>query len=233
MEIKRISSGSDVIDKLLEGGYEKDILTTIYGPAASGKTTAAMLCSIAVAKAGKKIIFVDTEGGFSAERFKQLSKNDKEIMNSVLILKPLNFKEQMKTLHNLSKKINERIGLVVIDTISMLYRVEVSATKNFKQVNNELGLQISWLTEIARKHNIPVLITNQVYSDFEEKGMVKMVGGDILRYSSKCLIELINFRTRRKAMVIKHRSLPEKKEIIFEIVEKGFSEIKENNKKYG
>jgi DNA repair protein RadB len=226
MKIQRTSAGSAAVNKLFEGGYENDVLTTIYGPAGSGKTTMAMMCAISVANSGKKTVFIDTEGGFSIERFRQLSSNDKEIMKNILILKPMNFREQMKTVHNLSKKINERVGLVVIDTISMLYRVEVSATRDVKQVNNELGLQIAWLVEIARKHKIPVIATNQVYSDFENKDKVKMVGGDILRYSSKCLVELMNYLNKRKAVLVKHRSLPERKSIVFEIVEAGFKEVK-------
>ena len=79
------------------------------------------------------------------------------------------------------------------------------------------------MNEIARKHNIPVILTNQVYSDFDTPDSVKMVGGDILRYSSKSLIELLKFKTKRKAVVRKHRSLPENKEVLFEIVEKGFN----------
>jgi len=32
----RISSGNSVLDELLEGGFETDAITTIYGPAGSG-----------------------------------------------------------------------------------------------------------------------------------------------------------------------------------------------------
>jgi len=39
---EKISSGSEVIDNLLDGGYNK-VVTIIYGPAASGKTTLAFL----------------------------------------------------------------------------------------------------------------------------------------------------------------------------------------------
>jgi len=48
---EKISSGSEVIDKLLDGGYGK-VVTIIYGPAASGKTTLAMLAAIQQAKQG-------------------------------------------------------------------------------------------------------------------------------------------------------------------------------------
>jgi DNA repair protein RadB len=226
MEIKRLKSGSDVVDTLLNGGFETDIITTIYGPAGVGKTTIAMMATISASKQGKKTIYIDTEGGFSPERFMQLCNNDAEIVKNLLFLKPIDFKEQMKTIQNLAKQINDKIGLVIVDTISMLYRAEVGATKDIKQVNNELGLQISWLTEIARKHNIPVIVINQVYADFEVKDQVKMVGGDILKYSSKCLIELLAYRSCRKAILIKHRSIAEKKEVLFDIIYTGLKETK-------
>ena len=77
------------------------------------------------------------------------------------------------------------------------------------------------LLEIARKNNIPILLTNQVYAAFDDKTKIKAVGGDILTYSSKCLIELQPLhKNKRKAILRKHRSIPEK-EIEFEIKEKG------------
>ena len=47
-----------------------------------------------------------------------------------------------------------------------------------------------------------------------------MVGGDLLKYWSKCLIELKNHYGKRKLILKKHRSLPIK-ELMFEIVETG------------
>jgi hypothetical protein len=68
------------------------------------------------------------------------------------------------------------------------------------------------------KKEIPILMTNQAYSEFlqEEdffsgkKAEKRMVGGDILRYWSKCIIELQNEKGKRKAIIKKHRSLREK-----------------------
>jgi len=88
-----------------------------------------------------------------------------------------------------------------------------------------LGRQIAYLVEIARKKKIPVLITNQVYADFDNKDKVKMVGGDLLKYGSKCLIELMKFANCRGAVLRKHRSLPEGRELKFKIVEKGIEKV--------
>jgi len=221
MEILKLSAGNEAINRLLNGGYESDIISTVYGPAGSGKTTMCLMASIAATKKDKKVIFIDTEGGFSVERLRQLDGYSEEVLKKILILKPTDFEEQSKVFGNVRQMVNQKIGLIVVDTISMLYRIEVGKKKDIKMVNNEMGIQISILNEIARKKNIPVLLTNQVYSDFDEKDSVKMVGGDILRYSSKCLLELAKYKTNRKIIVRKHRSIPEI-EIIVQIKEKGF-----------
>jgi len=225
MEIIKLSAGSKVIDSLLNGGYENDIITTIYGPAGTGKTTMCLLASIVATEKGKKVIYIDTEGGFSVERLQQLDNYSEDVIKKIMVLKPTDFSEQHKVFNNVRQMVNDKIGLIVVDTISMQYRIEAGRTKDIKAVNNEMGVQISMLNEIARKKNIPVLLTNQVYSDFEVRDAVKMVGGDILKYSSKCLIELEKFKTRRKAIVRKARSLPENKEVVFEIQEKGFVQV--------
>jgi len=118
--------------------------------------------------------------------------------------------------------VNDKIGLIVVDTIAMLYRLELGKDEDIHEVNIELGKQISYLTEIARKKSIPVLITNQVYADFDVKDKVNIVGGDILKYGSKCLIELqITPNNNRRAILKKHRSIEEEKELLFKIVEGG------------
>ncbi len=75
---------------------------------------------------------------------------------------------------------------------------------------------------------MPVLVTNQVYSPFEDKDSVNMVGGDILKYGSKCLIELqMAHKSNRKALLRKRRSISEGREMLFRIVESGIENIKE------
>lgn len=216
-------TGTDVFDALVSG-YEGGILTTIYGASGTGKTTVCLLAALACIRSGKKVIFIDTEGGFSPTRFQQLLQEEDihKYIERIFFLKPMTFSEQMKALARLKDLMNEQIGLIIVDTISMLYRVEMGKHEGVKGINAELGLQLSYLTFIARKFNIPILLTSQVYADFEDKDNVKMVGGDILKYGSKCLISLEKYKTARKAVIVKHRSLPEHKSILFEIIESGF-----------
>jgi len=228
--IGKISTGSYDLNKWLFGGYEEGVITMIAGPAGSGKTNFCILAACSQAKRGKKVIFVDTEGGFSSERVRQLVGEEYEtVLGNIFLLEPTSFDEQKKCFIKLLEQIKkEHVGLIVIDGMAMLYRLELGSERETKEINKEISHQMRMLAEISRKQKIPILITNQVYSEFlseEEwqKGVkkeVKIVGGDLLKYWSKCIIELRNDGGKRKACLLKHRSLPQK-EMSFEIKNKG------------
>jgi DNA repair protein RadB len=216
----RINTGTEVLDTLLEGGYETDAITTIYGPAGAGKTNLALLAAVTVAQQGKKVIYIDTEGGFSVARLKQIVAQPKKILDKIIFLQPTTFDEQKKAFAKLKQLVNNKIGLIIVDTIAMLYKIQRS-TEDVKEVNQELGAQIGMLNEICRKQNIPVLMTNHVYSEFGT-GRLNLVGGDILKYGSKCLLEIQPLAAgKRKITLRKHRSIAGEKEAFFQIVEKG------------
>jgi len=233
---EKISAGSYDLNKWLYGGYETDIITMVAGPPGSGKTNFCILVACSQAKKGKKVIFIDTEGGFSPDRVKQIVGEDYEdIIRNIFLLSPTSFDEQQENFSQLLNKIKkEHISLIVIDGMATLYRLklgEVSMDKDeskIKELNRKVAWQMSVMSEISRKERIPIIITNQVYSGFlsEEdlkKGIkkeVNFVGGDLLKYWSKCIIELKVENRRRKAILLKHRSLPQK-ELNFEIREKG------------
>ncbi len=224
----RVSTGCGAIDGILGGGLEPDCITTVFGPAGAGKTNLAMLTAVQVARKGKKVIYIDTEGGYSVERLKQLARDHQDVLKSILFLRPTTFKEQVEAFDKLHTLMSGKIGLIVVDSIAMLYRLELGA-ENASGTNQALGKQLAVLTAIARKREIPVLITNQVYSSFDERDKVNMVGGDLLKYGSKCLIELqITPARNRRALLRKHRSMGTDKEALFKIVETGLVETKES-----
>ena len=224
----KISAGSFELNKWLAGGYETDIATVIYGGPGSGKTNLCLLAAVSQAKKDRKVIFIDTEGGFSVGRVKQMASEDSErVLKNILLLKPTNFDEQKKVFDSLSKYLKDEISLIVVDSMTILYRLDFADAREkigenkennsdekrgslngeMQKINSDLVRQIKILTEIARKQQIPVIVTSQVYrwADVD-----KVVGGDILKYWGKCLIELVNDNGRRTAYLKKHRSMPEK-----------------------
>ncbi|MBU0958378.1 MAG: DNA repair and recombination protein RadB, partial [Nanoarchaeota archaeon] len=202
----------------------------------SGKTNFCILAAASQAKKGNKVIFIDTEGGFSPERVRQIVGDDYgKILENFLMLEPKSFEEQKRVFKDLLNRVKkEHVGLIIVDSMAMLYRLELGDAQRLKeteaiqQVNREVAAQMRVLAEIARNEDIAVLITNQVYKgyqseeDWKSGKQVEMniVGGDLFKYWSKAIIELRIEGSRRKVVLLKHRSLPEK-ELSFEIRNKG------------
>jgi DNA repair protein RadB len=157
------------------------------------------------------------------ERFKQIGGTEKNLKN-IKFLEIHGWKEQDEKISRLEKIINKNVGLIVIDSIVALYRLELDQ-ENFQKVNRQLATQYSVLSRISRKYNIPVLVTNQVYGSGEE---IELTSKAIAKYWSKVLVELkkTEKENHRIAILRKHRSMPEGKKIEFEIVENGIKEVK-------
>ncbi len=216
-----------LLDTFLEGGLEKDAITTIYGPAGSGKTNMAMITAMNIARTGKKVIYIDTEGGFSISRLKQIYPDYEDYIERIIFIKPTTFDEQRKAIEQLIHLNPDHAGVIILDTIGMLYRLERKGNDDATDFNKELGTQIRTLTEIARKKQIPILITNQVYTNFNDN-KIHMIGGDPLIYASKCLIELEALKNQyRRALLQKHRSIKEGKTLTYAIINEGIQEVEE------
>ena len=97
---------------------------------------------------------------------------------------------------------------MVLDSATSLYRVLLEADDN-RPVRRTLTVQLSELQEIARRHRIPVVITNQVYTDIENNAL-RPIGGTSW---SICAKRFSFWRRKAKvcgsARLMKHRSLPE------------------------
>lgn len=219
---------SPPIDKLLDGGIETGCITNFYGAAASGKTNVANCAVVSIINSGKKVVYVDTEGGFSADRIEQISKgSNKKYTDKIILLEPKTWQEQCEAIKKVGKIIEkENVGLIVVDSVAALWRLNVD-DKNFLQAGRELATQLSILSKYSREKNIPVIITNQVYADIET-GKLEMSGRNIVKWWSKNIVELSHAgRTAcRIARIVRSRSQPEDKQIEFEIVNNGLKEVK-------
>lgn len=222
-----------IIDKILEGGFESGIVTTIYGPASSGKTNICVQTTANNAKDNKKIIYIDSENGFSLKRIEQLLNTTddeklKEVLANITLVKPKSFNDQNKIIYSLDFFLKKNpIDLIVVDSIGMLYRLD-KPELDIMSANKDLSRQINILSNIADKYNIPIIVTNQVYSLFNENKKIRIVGGDIIKYSSKCLIELDKENDVRKIKLVKHRHLAEKEDY-FIITNEGLKTLDDEN----
>lgn len=221
----KIPSNSS-LDDLLEGGFEKGCITQIFGSPSSGKSNVALTLAVNVAKRNRKVIYIDTEGGISIDRIKQISGLDfSKVANNIMVLEPTDFLQQSENLRSIEvwlRKHHDDVDLIILDSAVALYRVD--DMKSYK-LSKELRKQIQLLSNLARIYDIAVIITNQIYATFDEEegNDVKPVGGDILEYISKVIIKLERGEesNRRIATLKRHRSLPEGRQVTFSITSNG------------
>ncbi|MGM0770544.1 MAG: DNA repair and recombination protein RadB [Halobacteriota archaeon] len=204
-----LASGCHPIDELLGGGFESGVVTQLFGEAGSGKTNVCLQLVVECVKKGKKAIFIDTEG-ISADRFRQIAgENAKEIAQDIIIFEPHTFEEQYSAVRETEKISTENIGLIILDSATAYYRFELDDEESSIRTRRELSNQIGFLHSLARKRDIVVVITNQVYSDISTNTL-RPIGGSGLEHISKTIIQLERTGTgSRRAKLWKHRSRPE------------------------
>jgi|SRR3989344_5564657 len=144
-------------------------INLVYGEPATGKTTLALQESLKYARENKKVLYIDSENGFSVERLKQMDENYKDLLNKIFLISPKDFIEQ----HEFTKKINN-FDLIVVDTIGHHYRKSIK--DNIYVTNSRLNKQLRILKELG----CPVLILNQVYFDIN-KNKIRNIGENILK----------------------------------------------------
>ncbi len=214
---------------MLNGGIEKGCITEIYGEAGSGKTNICLSTAINVARKNEYVIYVDTEG-VSMERFSQLGGNE-EIAKKILFYRAYKFSHQTEIIERAVNLIEKRgdISLLIVDSMTEFYRAERGVEEDISsKKRGSLAWQLSLLNSIARKKNVAVLITNQVYLDTTTKE-IKPIGGHTLHHNAKAIIFLRKIGNGyREAVLMKHRSLPEGLVARFVIGENGLYPMEED-----
>jgi DNA repair protein RadB len=216
------------IDNLLDGGIERSTRTQFYGPPGSGKTNISIKIAVECALNGGKVVYIDTEGGLSIKRIKQIA-GDKfdDVASNIFVFEPTTFTEQsynLKKAQTLIESQTENIELLILDSAVALYRLEDASNT---AINRELGNNMAILSRVSRKYDVAVVITNQIYSKFNKEGeeLISAVGGTVLKYWSKVIIELEkgDIIGERCAILKRHKNKVEGLKTRFRIVENGLS----------
>jgi DNA repair and recombination protein RadB len=191
--IKKILTGCGCIDSHLNGGISPESVTLIYGEPETGKTTLAMQCAVNCAMQNLKTLFVDCDNTFSPKRLAQVASGKfEEIADLIILIKPADFREQTAVIDRISDYTAKNFGLVVIDTLNSLYRAKVaeSSGKAFG-LNRELNRQMAILAQTAKTQKIPVVITSQVHSVFNDSyDSVAPVATRVLKFWADTIIAM-------------------------------------------
>ena len=218
MSNEYLSLDCEPLDRLLGGGLERGIITEFFGAGGTGKSNICIQAAYRTSRQGNKVVFIDTEG-VSQTRISQVFGKDKKFTERLLLFKPYSMTDQ-ETMVEKALKINA--GQIIVDSINLYYRLgmeeeEGSATRSLTR--QLVNLQIA-----ARKKNIPVIVTAQVFSTGDE---VKPFGGRCIDHMAKTVVRLEKVTDKelskgaRRATIIKHRSQSEANTAIFHITSTG------------
>jgi RecA/RadA recombinase len=212
---------------------------SVFGDFGVGKTTFALQTALNAARENKKVIYIYSKPNFPNEKVGNIiqmipPEEQIELLDNIIFIQTNDFNDlntivfnlEFLVLSNLKEK-DEMLNLIIIDSITDLYRLELDREKKSKNV--ELNLKLSQIMAnlfyINETYSIETLITNEV-SRKSEEGITSEVqaGGKVMDYWVKYAIsinrtEKINIREFR---LYKH---PEEKSLEFtaELTSTGFS----------
>ena len=219
---ERIPTGCGAVDELLGGGFERGAVTQVYGPPAAGKTNIVLSAAVEQAARGDSALLIDTEG-VSIDRLEQLAsgRDDsvEEIASRIVISEALTFEEQEEAVRDVEGFV-DAVDLIVLDSATGFYRLQRTEQEEGEALR-AVGRQLAHLLSLARRHDLAVAFTNQVFTDPDSE-QARALGGHTLNHWSATILRVDRFRGgNRRATLEKHRAKAAGESAQFSITDDG------------
>ena len=240
--VLRLTTGSNMLDKLLGGGIESQSITEFYGEYGSGKSQIChQLCVNAQLPPergglGGSALYIDTENTFRTERIFQMANNlsldPDEVVKKIIFAEAFTSEHQMFLLENADKVIKENgVRLIIVDSLTSHFRSEYLGREMLQERQQKLNKHLHRLIRLARAFNAVAVVTNQVMSkpDIFFGDTVHPVGGHIVAHTSHTRVFLRKSARGpvRIARLVSSPHLPEG-EGIFMVSERGIEDVNED-----
>jgi DNA repair protein RadA len=242
-DLKRLNIGSSNLDTLLGGGLETQAITEFVGEFGTGKSQICMTASIRTQlpedKGGLngKVLFIDTEGTFAAQRVYQIAQaaghDPEKILEGIIYSRVYNSDHQILSIDHAFKVCQEEnIKLLIVDSVMSHFRGEYIGRESLAERQQRLNSHLHKLARIAQTLNLAVIITNQVQANPQAffGDPTRPAGGNILAHASTHRVMLRKASGGiRVAKVFDSPYLPES-EAYFQITEKGVEDAQAKGK---
>jgi DNA repair protein RadB len=203
-----IPTGCDAIDDLLGGGFERGAATQVYGPPAAGKSNLILSAAVEAVAAGDSVLLIDTEG-LSIDRMEQIARahpetDVDEVASQIIVSEAHTFDEQQEAVQD-GAEFADQVSFIALDSATGFYRLERTEQAEGEALR-AVARQITHLLSLARKHDLAVGFTNQVYTDPDSEKTTAL-GGHTLNHWSAVILRIDRFRGgNRRATLEKHHA---------------------------
>lgn len=243
-EIIMITTGSKEVDKLLGGGMETGSITELFGEFRTGKSqlchTLCVTCQLPISQGGAEgmALYIDTEGTFRPERLVAVAERYKldpqDVLANVACARAFNTDHQQQLLLQASAMMAEnRFALIVVDSVTALYRTDYSGRNELAARQMHLGKFLRALVNLAEEYGVAVVVTNQVVANVDGSAQMfqadakKPIGGHIMAHASTTRLSLRKGRGEQRIMKVYDSPCLPEGEAIFGIYDDGVGDARD------
>ena len=242
--VLRLTTGSKVLDKLVDGGLETQTITEFYGEYGSGKSQMCHQLCVNVQLPPERgglnggALYVDTENTFRLERIVQMSKflglDPEIVVKNIIYAEAYTSDHQMFLLENADEIIKaNNIKLIIVDSLTAHFRSEYIGREMLASRQQKLNKHMHKLIGLARAFNAVAVVTNQVMSKPDQffGDAIHPIGGNIVGHTSHTRIYMRRapHGPVRIARLVSSPYLPEGEEIL-KVTENGIEDVTEEEK---
>ncbi len=242
-DIGKITTGTNSLDTLFDGGVETQALTEVYGEFGCGKTQFCHTMCITVQKPKEEggleggVLYIDTENTFRPERIVTIAKanemDPEKVLENIIVARAYNSAHQTLILEEAGPVIEENnIKLIIVDSAVGLFRAEYLGRGTLAARQQKLNHFVHLLVRIAEIYNIAAIATNQVMAapDVFFGDPTRPVGGNVVAHTSTYRIYFKKSGKKRIARMVDSPHHPET-EVVFALGEAGVVDLDEEGKR--
>jgi len=242
-DIGKITTGTNCLDTLFDGGIETQALTEVYGEFGCGKTQLCLTMCVQVQKSKEEggleggAIYIDTENTFRPERIVSIANangmDPQKVLDNIIVARAYNSAHQTLILEEVGPIIEQnKIKLIIADSAVGLFRSEYLGRGTLSNRQQKLNHFVHLLSRIAETYNIAAIATNQVMAspDVFFGDPTRPIGGNVVAHTSTYRIYFKKSGKKRIARMVDSPHHPEE-EVIFALGEAGVMDPEDAEKK--
>ena len=199
------------INEFFKSTKAKEGITSLWGDFGVGKTTLSLQIAKKYALNRKKVLYIYTKPNLPLKIIETVFENNLEdVLENNLFIHATNLDDLFGFIFNLEfgvlndlKTKNGTYNLIIIDSMTDLYRLELNSEKKGKNfiLNYKLNQMLANLVSLKQKYEIDILIINETSRRALEGQTYEVEsGGNVMQYwvSNSIKIERTDIANNRK-----------------------------------